>query len=60
MINYPASKTPDCGVNNYINTSPHHAPLFVWYEVAFACGYDPALKQQLDAAVANRHAAWDL
>ena len=36
------------------------APLFVWYEVAFACGYDPALKQQLDAAVANRHAAWDL
>ena len=36
------------------------APLFVWYEVAFACGYDPALKQQLDAAVAARHAAWDL
>ena len=36
------------------------APLFVWYEVAFACGYDPALKQELDAAVANRHAAWDL
>ena len=36
------------------------APLFVWYEVAFACGYDPSLKQQLDAAVANRHAAWDL
>ena len=36
------------------------APLFVWYEVAFACGYDPALKQELDDAVANRHAAWDL
>ena len=36
------------------------APLFVWYEVAFACGYDPALKQQLDDAVAARHAAWDL
>ena len=36
------------------------APLFVWYEVAFACGYDPALKQQLDASVAARHAAWDL
>jgi uncharacterized membrane protein YGL010W len=36
------------------------APLFVWYEVAFACGYDPALKQELDAAVVARHAAWDL
>ena len=36
------------------------APLFVWYEVAFACGYDPSLKQQLDAAVQARHAAWDL
>ena len=36
------------------------APLFVWYEVAFACGYDPALKQDLDAAVEARHAAWDL
>ena len=36
------------------------APLFVWYEVAFACGYDPALKQELDAAVEARHAAWDL
>jgi uncharacterized membrane protein YGL010W len=36
------------------------APLFVWYEVAFACGYDPSLKQELDAAVAARHAAWDL
>ena len=34
------------------------APLFVWYEVAFACGYDPALKQELDAAVEARHAAW--
>ena len=36
------------------------APLFVWYEVAFACGYDPALKQELDAAVEKQHAAWDL
>ena len=36
------------------------APLFVWYEVAFACGYDPALKQELDAAVQAKHAAWDL
>ena len=36
------------------------APLFVWYEVAFACGYDPALKQELDAAVEARHASWDL
>ena len=36
------------------------APLFVWYEVAFACGYDPSLKEQLDAAVEARHAAWDL
>ena len=36
------------------------APLFVWYEVAFACGYDPALKQELDAAVQERHAAWGL
>ena len=35
------------------------APLFVWYEVAFACGYDPALKQELDAAVEKQHAAWD-
>ena len=34
------------------------APLFVWYEVAFACGYDPSLKAQLDAAVTARHAAW--
>jgi len=34
------------------------APLFVWYEVAFACGYDPALKQELDAAVQARHVAW--
>ena len=34
------------------------APLFVWYEVAFACGYDPSLKQQLDAAVEARHVAW--
>ena len=34
------------------------APLFVWYEVAFACGYDPSLKQELDAAVEARHAAW--
>ena len=34
------------------------APLFVWYEVAFACGYDPSLKQQLDAAVEVRHVAW--
>ena len=36
------------------------APLFVWYEVAFACGYDPSLKQELDAAVQARHASWDL
>ena len=34
------------------------APLFVWYEVAFACGYDPSLKEQLDAAVEARHVAW--
>jgi hypothetical protein len=34
------------------------APLFVWYEVAFACGYDPSLKQELDAAVQARHVAW--
>ena len=34
------------------------APLFVWYEVAFACGYDPSLKQELDAAVEARHVAW--
>ena len=37
-----------------------NGPLFVWYEVAFACGWHPALKQELDAAVAARHAAWDL
>jgi len=35
-------------------------PLFVWMEVAFRLGYDPALRVQLDSAVAAQHAAWTL
>jgi uncharacterized membrane protein YGL010W len=34
------------------------APLFIWAEVAFALGYDPALHAQLNQAVAAQHAAW--
>ena len=34
------------------------APLFIWVEVAFALGYDPALNAQLNQAVATQHAAW--
>tara|TARA_B110001452_G_scaffold178296_1_gene149596 strand:+ start:671 stop:1411 length:741 start_codon:yes stop_codon:yes gene_type:complete len=34
------------------------APLFVWMEVAFALGYDPALSHQLHSAVVAQHAEW--
>lgn len=34
------------------------APLFVWMEVAFALGYDPALSDQLHSAVVAQHAEW--
>ena len=35
-------------------------PLFIWMEVAFRLGYDPALRVQLEGAVAAQHAAWAL
>ena len=34
------------------------APLFVWMEVAFYCGWNPALAHQLEESVAVQHAAW--
>ena len=34
------------------------APLFVFYEAAFALGYRPELAQAVHAGVASQHAAW--
>mmetsp|Transcript_43981 Transcript_43981/g.115538 ORF Transcript_43981/g.115538 Transcript_43981/m.115538 type:complete len:247 (-) Transcript_43981:531-1271(-) len=34
------------------------APLFVWYEALFYFGFDPALKDSLNSAVADQHRAW--
>ncbi len=34
------------------------APLFVWMEVAFTLGYDPALSRRLHSAVVTQHAEW--
>ena len=51
---------PNPNPNPNPGPSPSPTPTPTLTQVAFRLGYDPALRLQLDSAVAAQHAAWAL